>query len=1010
VEFRILGPLQVYAEDGQPCAFEPRSARVLAVLLLSPDQVVSREYLVDAVWDDDPPATAKRQLQNCVTTLRRQLAGRGRPESLITADPPGYRIRVDQGQLDAQRFHELVDQAQAMSLHGQTDAVRHLRSALALWRGPALTGMTGRVIQAAATRLDEQRLAALEACLDLELQLGRHHQLIGKLAELAASHPVRERLVGQLMLALHRSGRQADALRAYHGLRERLADELGLDPGVQIQQLHTAILRNDPATLRTTPVTHTSVTAAVVPRQLPAPPQMFVGRTSELAIFGRVSNATTVVITAIDGMAGIGKTALAVHAAHQLADHYPDGQLFIDLHGYTQGITPLEPGDALDRLLRTLGVAGERIPADLDERAGLYRSRMADQEMLVVLDNAATETQIAPLLPGSPGCLVLVTSRRRLAGLNKTHTVSLDTLPLPEAVTLLIRTIGEQRLTDQPPEMLAETAELCGRLPLAIRIAAALLGSHSAWSLADLAQRLRDQDRRLVELDDGSRSVAAALELSYQQLPANQQHMYRLLGLHPGPDIDLYAAAALAGTTIDRAGWLLDQLLYAHLLQEPAPGRYTFHDLVRAHATSTAARAEPEPAGRPALSRLLDHYRHTASVAMDIAYPYERERRPRVPPAGTPTPHLPDPTGATAWLDTELPNLLAAARHAADNGRPEHTMNLSAILHRHLRTRGRYRDAETLHHQALTTAGAATDRAGEMEALFGLGHIHRRQGRYEQAANHFGQMLEIARATGHRASELDALLGLGHLHVRQGRHEQATNHLGLALQIARATGNRAGELATLNGLGHIHRRQGRHEQAIDHYEQALQIARATGDRAGELNALNGLGYIHQARGRHDQAIDHFGQALQIARATGHRAGELDVLNGLGYIHQARGRHDQAADHYQRILDIAQEIGDRNWQFEALQGLGRLHHATGHPDTAMAHHRQALELATDLAQPADQARAHDGLAHAHHALNQHRQARQHWQHALDILTNLGTDHTEEDQTSAPIIRAHLAGGK
>jgi tetratricopeptide (TPR) repeat protein/transcriptional regulator with XRE-family HTH domain len=744
-----------------------------------------------------------------------------------------------------------------------------------------------------------------------------------------------------------------------------------------------------------------------VPRQLPAPPQLFTGRAMELADLNITHDASTVVITAIDGMAGVGKTALAVQAAHGMVERYPDGQLFIDLHGYTDGVAPVEPGAALDRMLRALGVAGDQIPADLDERAGLYRSRLADQRVLIVLDNAATEAQVTPLLPGAPGCLVLVTSRRRLTGLNHTHTLSLDTLPPADAVALLRQTAGENRLAGQPPAVPGELIELCGRLPLAIRIAAARLRSHPTWDLAYLVQRLRDQQYRLVELAAGQRSVTVTLDLSYQDLTAEQQRTYRLLGLHPGPDIDAYATAALLDTTSAEAGRLLEQLLEAHLLQEPAPGRYRFHDLTRAHAVHSAAQDEPEGTRRTALDRLLDFYRHTAAAAMDAAYPYERERRPQVPTARTPSPIVSNPTAALDWLDSELLNLLAAASYATEHARPGHLLQLSTILHRHLRSRGPLHDAANLHQQALTAARTTGNEAAEREALIVLGHIQRVQGRYGPAAGHFRNALLLARASGHQAVELDALTGLGNVHLQQGRYEQATDDLGRALRLARAISHRYGELHALTGLGHTHRLQGRYGLASRRLGRALLLARATGHRVGELNALTALGLVYLRQGRYERAIDLFQQALQLARATGHRPGELHALCDLGQVHRRQGRYEQATDYCQRLLDFAHENGDRNMQFEAWQGLGRIQQGTGHPDAALTHHDQALAIATELGQPDSQARAYDGLAHAYHALHQDEQARMHWQHALDILTHLGIDDTDDEETTAAAIRTHLA---
>jgi tetratricopeptide (TPR) repeat protein/transcriptional regulator with XRE-family HTH domain len=742
-----------------------------------------------------------------------------------------------------------------------------------------------------------------------------------------------------------------------------------------------------------------------IPRQLPAPPQLFTGRVVELADLSRIHDASTVVITAIDGMAGVGKTALAVQAAHQMADRYPDGQLFIDLHGHTQGVAPVQPGEALDRMLRALGVPGELIPTDCDERAGLYRSRLADQRVVIVLDNAATEAQVTPLLPGAPGCVVLVTSRRRLAGLDHTHTLSLDTLPRPDAITLFRRSLNSS-LVGQPPEVAAELVELCGRLPLAIRIAAARLQSHPTWDLTHLAGRLRDRQHRLVELAAGQRSVTAALDLSYQDLSVDLQRTYRLLGLHPGSDIDPYATAALLDCTVPHASRMLERLLEAHLLQESTPGRYGFHDLTRGHAAHTAIRDENEESGRAALDRLLDYYRHATAMAVDAGYPYEQDRRPQVPPARTPVPVLSDPAFALDWLDDELPNLLAATRYAVEHDRPVHLLHLSTILRLHLGTRGPHPNTVTLHQQALTAARATGNQAAELDALAGLGYLLRMQSRFEQATEHLQEALQLARGIGNRTAELDALVGLGNIHLMSGRYEPAADHYEEALRLARATGHCTGELNALNGLGHVmHLLHGWYKRATDHYQQALQLARATGHRTGELDALIGLGWVHDRQGDYERAADHYQQALRFARATGHRIGEQNALAGLGIVHQRQGRYEQAIDDYQPLLDLAHACGGRRWQFEAWQGLGRAQHATGDPEAALTYHGQALALASELCQPENQARAHDGLAHAHHALHQDEQARTHWQLALDILTRLGTSHTD-DEINAAAIRANL----
>jgi tetratricopeptide (TPR) repeat protein len=589
----------------------------------------------------------------------------------------------------------------------------------------------------------------------------------------------------------------------------------------------------------------------------------------------------------------------------------------------------------------------------------------------------------------------MVTSRRQLTGLPNTHQISLNVLPAPDAVALFTAEAGTERLATQPSEMVHAAVRLCWRLPLAVSVAAALLRSHPAWSVADLVDRLRDQHQRLAELDDGTRSVTAAVEVSYHHLPAEQQRLYRLLGLHPGPDIDVHAAAALVAATPERVRRMLERLYHERLLREPAPGRYLFHDLVAAHAAELAT-AETEATRRAALGRLLDHYRSTAAVAVDTVYPFDRDHRPQVPAPDTTVPNLRDLAQAAGWLKGELSNLLAAAHYAANRGWPEHTLHLSSILRRHMYILGRNRDAEALHRRALTLARTIGDRQGEQYALYGLGEVYRLQGRYDQAADHYHRAVEIARILGDRLGELWALVSFGAVHRLQGRYDQAADHYHQAVEIARTFDDRQGEQYALYGLGEVYRLQGQYDQAADHYHRAVEIARTLGDRwalyglgevyrlqgrydqaadhyhraveiartlddrLGELWALYGLGELHRLQGRYDQAADHYWQALEIANTVDDRLGERYALYGLGEVYRLQGRYDHAADHYRQALEIACIIGERKGQLEALLGLGRVCRATSQSDAALTHYQQALQLATDLGQSDDQARAHDGL--------------------------------------------------
>lgn len=614
-----------------------RERCLLGVLLLEANRVVPVTRLADLLWDDSTPKQTRGAIQGYVSRLRSTLANVSSGHDVELAfTAGGYQLGVDPQAVDACQFRILLERAAAsIDPVGRVDL---LRTALDLWRGPVLVdAANGWTRDQLCSDLEEQRLAATEEFMAVSLALRREREVLPELTRVANAHPGRERLVGLLMRAFYQCGRRAEALAAYQRTRTFLAEELGLDPGVELRDLHQAILRDELALPAPeggeASGTTSSLVFRVVPRQLPADVSGFTGRVEYLhrldGLLRAGADAGSVVSAVIGGTAGVGKTALAVHWAHQVAGKFPDGQLFIDLHGFSTAAPPVEPADALDRMLRALGLRGERIPANMDDRAALWRSTLAGRRVLIVLDNAATPAQVSPLLPGAPGCLVLVTSRRGLAGLEVTLRMSLDMMPLPEAQALFARTAGEDRVASQSQASIVETLELCGRLPLAIRIAAGRLRSHPVWRVADLVERLRDEDHRLAELADESRGVASALDLSYEQCTAEQQRLYRLLGFHPGVEIEPYAMAALAGIGVVAARRGLDQLLDAHLLQETAAGRFVLHDLVRAHAASIAVEhGIDSPRGAAPGRRLLDFYRFTASIATDVAYPFERRRRP----------------------------------------------------------------------------------------------------------------------------------------------------------------------------------------------------------------------------------------------------------------------------------------------------------------------------------------------------------------------------------------------
>jgi tetratricopeptide (TPR) repeat protein len=785
-----------------------------------------------------------------------------------------------------------------------------------------------------------------------------------------------------------------------------------------------------------------------VQNRLPEEFAAFTGRLGELdrlrhALLDGQRDDRAETISVIAGMAGVGKSELAMRAAHLLIRERPDtGVLFVNLRGFhpDPAQPPVHPAAVLDGFLRLLGVPGQQIPHDLAARRAAYRDRLAGTHTLVVLDNAADAEQVRPLLPQAPGCVTLVTSRRSLTDLRPATHLAVDVFTAEEALEFLARAVPEIP-AGADPLAAARIVGRCGYLPLALGLLAGRIRSTPGWTLTDHADRL-DERQPHRQLESG---VELALNLSYRHLPAEQKRLLRLAALHPGQDLDEYAVAALTDADLSSTRAQLEVLCRDHLLKQESPCRYSFHDLVRAYAVTRATDEDPPPERRRALNRLLDYYLAATANALDAAY--EGRHGPAVPATDSPTPDVADRDRADRWLDTELANLLAAAQHAATHSWPEHTWQLSAILEGHLRTRGRFHDAEALHYHALDAArllgdrqaemnalnalgyvhrrlGLAeqagddyeralqiaqtiADRPGELNALQGLGWVHKRLGRNEQAAGHFGWVLEIARAASDRIAELNALTGLGRIDWLLGRYKRAAQHFGQALQIARTLGDHVGELTALAGLGDVGFMLGRYEQAASDYGRTLQIAQTVGHRLGELNALKGLGDVHRLQGRQKEALGHYERALQIAQTICDRVGEMQALSGLGHVHRAQHRYGESADCYRRALDLALEHGSPNWQFEALQGLGHLHHANGRSDLALVNHGKALQLAMELAQPEDRARAHDGLAIAYHALTDDGRAREHWQCALEILISLGTDHTDELQTSVPNIRAHLA---
>jgi len=1000
VEFSLLGPLVVRC-DGVAVPVPPGKQRaVLAALLLNAGQLVSVDELTWLLWGWAPPPTAQVTVRNYVKRLRHALGAAERDR--IRTMPHGYLITATADELDLTRFAALVQSAQvAVRDSAWERAAAQARAALALWRGEPLADVEAETLTARELpRLEELRLQAVEARIDADSHLGQHAEVVAELRKLVIAQPLRERLHGLLMLALYRDGRQGEALACYTDARRVLVEELGAEPGAALRDLHQRILAADPA-LEPGGAAQADGRKPAVPRELPAPVPDFVGRSAELAAltrpFGRPDAGATgnLACSVISGPGGVGKTAIALHWAHQLADRFPDGQLYVNLRGYDPG-RPLTAADALAGFLRTLGVPGPDVPPDADERAARYRSLLAGRRVLVVLDNAGSAAQVRPLLPGTATCMALVTSRDTLAGLvarDGARRLDLEVLPLADAVRLLAALIGARVAAD--PGAAAELAAQCSCLPLALRVAAEFAALRAGLPLADLVAELADHRRRLDLLDAGDdthASVRAVLSWSYRHLDTAAAHTFRLLGLHPGPDHDLYAVGALTGTTVRQAGQVLAQLTRAHLVRPAAADRHGMHDLLRAYARERADAEDSAAEQRAALSRLFDYYLATAKIATGLLGPLDRGRPPGTcPPADGP--RLADRAAARAWLDAERATLVAATASMAANGWPDHAIRLAGTLRRYLDAAGHIPEATIIHGQARDAARDIGDRAAEASALNSLGIIDWRQGRYAQAAERLEQAIALLGDTGDPAARARALNDLGIIRAQQGLYPQAINYFHNSSALSRGIGNQVSEVRAELNLGNIDLQQGRYEAAAVRLQRVLVLCNEIEDQLTGTYALAILGCAYRLRGDYQRAGDHLRRAISLFRDADNRAGQAHALTSLGDLDLCQRRYEQAAANHREALSLCRETGDKTDEAAALNGLGETFLATGRPGDARRQHAEALALAAQTGEKYEQARAHNGLGHAQHAGGDMAAAREHWQQALVLYTALGAPEAE-----------------
>ncbi len=957
MRYVLLGPIG-WEVDGRPVPLgRPRCRAVLSYLLLHANRVVSTHELIEALWGGAEPSTARAQIQGDISALRRAGREAGHPLSLASK-APGYCMTVEPGELDLDVFRTRIAEARTETERGEFDsAIRLIRSGLGAWHGTALADVDVSFAAPARARLTDLRLDAYEMLADLECATGNHMVLADELVPLVTAHPLREDLCRKLMLALYRSGRQTEALEHAHRLRTQLAEEQGLAPGRSFTDLAQAILRADPSldlpTPTPIPTLQRSVSSGVKPAQLPMAPMDFVGREDlvqqlDQAFSGEQSgqDRPTAVVVAVVGSAGAGKTALVTHWARNNLGHFPDGQLHVNLRGYDTA-QPVTAAETLSRFLRALGVAPEATPSDPEESVNLYRSLTAGKQMLVVVDNARSAEQVRPLLAAGPGSLTLVTSRSRLTGLvaqEGARRITVGPLLPGEAKALLEQSLGVERLRAEPG-VAAELAQACGALPLALRVAAANLANHPLWRVSDYLDRLLTENRlaALVAVGDESVAVQVVFDQSYLNVTGYAQRMLRLLGLIPGPDFTAQAAATLADLSLSGARALLDQLLDAHLIEEPANGRYALHDLVRLYARDRG-QAEDSPDERTAArDRLFDWYVTRSREAADQLFP--NRLRLSAPRSTTPNAPCRRDSDAIAWLDDEYLNLLAALREAE---RGWHTWHLVDALRCYFHLRNNAFDWMSAANAMLTAAHRERNLEAMFHGRYSLAQAFLFQGDYPTAREHFETAVQLAEITGHTVGRRACETNVARVLTATGRPNQAVARL-LVLTADGDGGEQTEHAQAFTTLGLAYLDLGRLHDAREALEQALQIHRSTKSRTNEAYALANLGLAAHALGDLADAESLMNCALSGLREIGDTDVESACLSDLALVHFDAERTGTARLCAERAWDLARQVKAPKWALPVLSVLALARRS-------LQDHQKVIEMAQSSGNSGWQARA------------------------------------------------------
>ncbi|WP_165436385.1 BTAD domain-containing putative transcriptional regulator [Amycolatopsis suaedae] len=995
----ILGPLAVTL-DGTPADLGPMKQRSLfALLALRAGQVVTREELVDALWGDRPPASCHNLVHTYVSGLRKALATGHGAAAAISSATGGYLLTADADAIDLGRFDRLATMADRLWQESPEAALDLAERALRCWRGPALADLPPGirqhpVAQAAGTR----RIAVCLAYAETASRLGTPEQAVEYLRALTHEEPFHEGLHARLMLALAGSGQQATALRLFGELRSRLSDELGIAPGQEVRSAHLQIVRDE---LPAKPVPNSR---QPVPAQLPAAVSGFVGRQDSLGTLDALLGGA-VSLAVISGTPGVGKTSLAVQWAQHVRGRFPDGQLYVNLRGNASG-QPARPLEVLVRFLRALGVAPEHTPGDVDEAAALFRTRLAGRRMLILLDDAAGADQVRPLLPGSPGCLVVVTSRDRLTGLTAKEGASrlcLGVLDETEAELLLGRMIGTDRVHAEAGAV-RELARACAYLPLALRIAAANLMSAPHTSVAAYLDELRGAGTLsglAVQGEDSGDAVLPAFEISYTRLEPPAQRLFRLLGLVPGSDFTAGSAAALTGDPVPVTRQLLRRLTAASLLDEHAAGRYQFHDLLREYAAGLARHAEPAEHRRAAVRGLFDYYLGHAEAASAVLYPFARRT---VRPADVEF----TTSSAVDWLDRERTNLFAMVSRAAEHDLADHGWKAVDILSRYLYHRGHSAEWLTACRGALAAARTRGDQRAQARMHNVLGLIHYNLSDFRASLSEHATALVLSRFTGDKAMQAGALHNMGRVYSQTGQHKREVDCYQQALSLRQEIGDRVGEVAVRQHLAVTSYTLAEFDTSIRELGRVLEVARAESAADIEQRALHALGMNNWALGRFDEALGFYTRCARIVHRTGNRHGEAPALVCMAETNCDAGRLSTAAEQAREAVRLGRSLGERRHEAGGLEVLAAVEARLGRHDEAIRGYTEVLRLAEEISFDYGQQSVLIGLGAAYRGAGRTEQAVETGAAALEMVRASAT-LVLEVRALTELARSLLAAG-